>query len=127
MKCTLANWTKVACKIPRTKLDSCKGREDYAKIIMGTLGLKIFEPLTASATTIAPNHDSSEGDDVIYCIKRSGADSKISDLTRENQLLRDENTRLKGIINNDSSNTSLHQKAISQSMLSILMLPMVLM
>lgn len=33
--------------------------------------------------------------------------AKINDLTRENQLLRDDNARLKSIINNDSSNTSL--------------------
>ncbi len=32
---------------------------------------------------------------------------KINDLTHENQLLRDDNARLKSIINNDSSNTSL--------------------
>lgn len=30
MKCTLANWTGVAYKIPRTKLDSCKGRDDLS-------------------------------------------------------------------------------------------------
>lgn len=28
MKCTLANWTGVAYKIPRTELDKCKERED---------------------------------------------------------------------------------------------------
>lgn len=33
--------------------------------------------------------------------------AKIDDLTQENQLLRDDNARLKSIINNDSSNTSL--------------------
>jgi len=33
--------------------------------------------------------------------------AKIDDLTQENQLLRDDNARLKTIINNDSSNTSL--------------------
>lgn len=33
--------------------------------------------------------------------------AKIGDLTQENQLLRDDNARLKSIINNDSSNTSL--------------------
>lgn len=33
--------------------------------------------------------------------------AKINDLTQENQLLRDDNARLKSIINNDSSNTSL--------------------
>lgn len=33
--------------------------------------------------------------------------SRINDLTQENQLLRDDNARLKSIINNDSSNTSL--------------------
>jgi hypothetical protein len=26
IKCTLANWTGVAYKIPRTELDKCKGR-----------------------------------------------------------------------------------------------------
>lgn len=31
MKCTLANWTGVAYKIPRTKLDSCKGRDDLSQ------------------------------------------------------------------------------------------------
>ena len=184
MKCTLANWTGVAYKIPRTKLDSCKGRDDlsqsgvyflfgisdqtgenvvyigqagvrkngegilyrlqehkrnpekdywtetvvfttsnnsfgpteisylenrftniaketeryvvkngndptpgniteekeseleefidYAKIIMGTLGHKVFEPLTDSKTMVAPNSDSAESD----YIRRSGADAK---------------------------------------------------
>lgn len=28
IKCTLANWTGVAYKIPRTELDKCKERED---------------------------------------------------------------------------------------------------
>lgn len=28
IKCTLANWTGVAYKIPRTDLDKCKERED---------------------------------------------------------------------------------------------------
>lgn len=28
IKCTLANWTGVAYKIPRTELDRCKERED---------------------------------------------------------------------------------------------------
>jgi len=28
IKCTLANWTGVAYKIPRTELDKCKGRDD---------------------------------------------------------------------------------------------------
>jgi len=32
---------------------------------------------------------------------------KIDSLTQENQLLREDNARLKSIINNDSSNTSL--------------------
>lgn len=32
---------------------------------------------------------------------------RINGLTQENQLLRDDNERLKSIINNDSSNTSL--------------------
>ncbi|PKV07281.1 methionine sulfoxide reductase [Bifidobacterium pseudolongum subsp. pseudolongum] len=28
IKCTLANWTGIAYKIPRTSLDLCKGRDD---------------------------------------------------------------------------------------------------
>lgn len=28
IKCTLANWTGVAFKIPRTELDKCKERDD---------------------------------------------------------------------------------------------------
>ena len=188
MKCTLANWTGVAYKIPRTKLDSCKGRDDlsqsgvyflfgisdqtgesvvyigqagvrkngegilyrlqehkrnpekdywteavvfttsnnsfgpteisylenrftniaketeryvvkngneptpgniteekeseleefidYAKIIMGTLGHKVFESLTDSKITVAPNSDSAESDNMIFYIRRSGADAK---------------------------------------------------
>ncbi|KMK75264.1 methionine sulfoxide reductase [Alkalihalobacillus pseudalcaliphilus] len=31
IKCTLANWTGLAYKIPRTKLDSCKGRDDLSQ------------------------------------------------------------------------------------------------
>ena len=30
IKCTLANWTGIAYKIPRTELDRCKEREDVA-------------------------------------------------------------------------------------------------
>lgn len=31
MKCTLANWTGVAYKIPRTELEKCKGRNDLSQ------------------------------------------------------------------------------------------------
>ena len=31
IKCTLANWTGVAYKIPRTELDKCKNREDLSQ------------------------------------------------------------------------------------------------
>jgi len=31
IKCTLANWTGVAYKIPRTELDKCKGRDDLSQ------------------------------------------------------------------------------------------------
>lgn len=31
VKCTLANWTGVAYKIPRTELDKCKGRDDLSQ------------------------------------------------------------------------------------------------
>jgi len=31
IKCTLANWTGVAYKIPRIELDKCKGRDDLSK------------------------------------------------------------------------------------------------
>ncbi|NLE12329.1 MAG: GIY-YIG nuclease family protein [Clostridiales bacterium] len=31
IKCTLANWTGVAYRIPRTELDKCKGREDLSQ------------------------------------------------------------------------------------------------
>jgi len=31
IKCTLANWTGVAYKIPRTELEKCKGRDDLSK------------------------------------------------------------------------------------------------
>ncbi|MVB09490.1 hypothetical protein CAFE_01460 [Caprobacter fermentans] len=31
IKCTLANWTGVAYKIPRTELDQCKGRDDLSQ------------------------------------------------------------------------------------------------
>jgi hypothetical protein len=31
IKCTLANWTGVAYKIPRTELDKCKGRNDLSQ------------------------------------------------------------------------------------------------
>lgn len=49
---------------------------DYAKIIMGTLGHKVFEPLTDSKTMVAPNSDSAESDNKIFYIRRSGADAK---------------------------------------------------
>lgn len=31
IKCTLANWTGVAYKIPRTELDKCRGRDDLSQ------------------------------------------------------------------------------------------------
>lgn len=31
IKCTLANWTGIAYKIPRTELEKCKGRDDLAQ------------------------------------------------------------------------------------------------
>ena len=31
IKCTLANWTGVAYKIPRTELDQCREREDLSQ------------------------------------------------------------------------------------------------
>ncbi len=31
IKCTLANWTGVAYKLPRTELDRCKGRDDLSQ------------------------------------------------------------------------------------------------
>lgn len=31
IKCTLANWTGVAYKIPRTELDKCKDRGDLSQ------------------------------------------------------------------------------------------------
>ncbi|MFM7678058.1 MAG: GIY-YIG nuclease family protein, partial [Roseiflexaceae bacterium] len=31
IKCTLANWTGVAYKIPRNELDKCKGRDDLSQ------------------------------------------------------------------------------------------------
>ena len=49
---------------------------DYAKIIMGTLGHKVFESLTDSKITVAPNSDSAESDNMIFYIRRSGADAK---------------------------------------------------
>ncbi|MEG2118539.1 MAG: DUF4357 domain-containing protein, partial [Clostridia bacterium] len=49
---------------------------DYAKIIMGTLGHKVFEPLTDSKTMVAQNSDSAESDNRFFYIKRSGADAK---------------------------------------------------
>ena len=33
IKCTLANWTGVAYKIPRTELEKCKDREDLKQIM----------------------------------------------------------------------------------------------
>mgnify|MGYP000959015701 CR=1 FL=1 len=31
IKCTLANWTGIAYRIPRTDLDKCKGRDDLSQ------------------------------------------------------------------------------------------------
>ena len=35
IKCTLANWTGVAFKIPRTELDKCKDRDDLKQRPIG--------------------------------------------------------------------------------------------
>ena len=34
IKCTLANWTGLAYKIPRTHLDKCKGRQDLKQSVV---------------------------------------------------------------------------------------------
>ena len=31
IKCTLANWTGIGYKIPRTELEKCRGRDDLAQ------------------------------------------------------------------------------------------------
>lgn len=50
---------------------------DYAKIIMGTLGHKVFEPLTDSKTMVAPNSDSAESDNKIFYIRRRDRKSVV--------------------------------------------------
>ena len=44
---------------------------------------------------------------------------KIDGLTQENQLLRDDNTRLKSILNHDSSNTSLPPSSVPKGSLPV--------
>lgn len=49
---------------------------DYSKIIMGTLGHKVFEPLTGPKAMVDPNSDDLEIYDRIFYIKRNGVDAK---------------------------------------------------
>ena len=39
MKCTLANWTGIAYKIPRTELDKCKDRDMSGFKLIGLFSL----------------------------------------------------------------------------------------
>lgn len=47
----------------------------YAKIVMGTLGYKVFEPLTQTVSTVSSSEEAPEVGEIFY-IKRSGANSQ---------------------------------------------------
>lgn len=49
---------------------------DYAKIVMGTLGYKVFEPLIKQTSVSSADDTSNIGDERLFFIKRSGADAK---------------------------------------------------
>jgi hypothetical protein len=55
---------------------------DYAKIVMGTLGYKVFEPLSQPATMVLPSDDRILQLDKIFLIKRSGTNARAK-LTNE--------------------------------------------
>lgn len=55
---------------------------DYAKIVMGTLGHKVFESLLQTSASIVGNDSLSIPDDQLFYIKRSGANAKCK-LTNE--------------------------------------------
>lgn len=55
---------------------------DYAKIVMGTLGHKIFEPLLQAPRALSLEDDVQTSDEHVFYIKRSGANAK-SRLTNE--------------------------------------------
>lgn len=55
---------------------------DYAKIVMGTLGYKVFEPLSQPATVVLPSDDRILQLDKIFLIKRSGTNARAK-LTNE--------------------------------------------
>ncbi|MDR0577562.1 MAG: GIY-YIG nuclease family protein [Candidatus Accumulibacter sp.] len=48
---------------------------DYAKIVMGTLGHKVFEPLFHSVATISPGEESTHAGETFF-IKRGGANAQ---------------------------------------------------
>lgn len=49
---------------------------DYAKIVMGTLGNKLFEPLSQPTKTDSTTDHATKSDNQIFYIKRSGADAQ---------------------------------------------------
>ena len=49
---------------------------DYSKIVMGTLGHKIFEPLTQSMSIASVANLTAEADNLVFYIKRSGSNAQ---------------------------------------------------
>ena len=70
---------------------------DYAKIVMGVLGHKVFEPLTQPATPASSADLTSEAESPIFYIKRSGANAQAR-LTSEGLVVLSGSTLRKGIV-----------------------------
>jgi hypothetical protein len=70
---------------------------DYAKIVMGTLGHKVFEPLTQSATAHSTADPIIEADSPTFYIKRSGANAQAR-LTSEGLVVLSGSTIRKDIV-----------------------------
>lgn len=70
---------------------------DYAKIVMGTLGHRVFEPLLQSDTIPFTSESADLQEEQVFFIKRSGTDAK-SKLTNEGMVVLTGSIIRKGIV-----------------------------
>jgi hypothetical protein len=80
IKVTLANWTGVAYRIPRTELDKCKGRDDLAQsgvyFLFGTVEGTGEDVVYIGQAGIRKNGNETSSDtNQVFSISRSGTDA----------------------------------------------------
>jgi hypothetical protein len=63
-------------RITEEKESELKEFIDYAKIVMGTLGHKVFEPLSPAVERVPEDEDAKNNEEPIFYIARNGVDAQ---------------------------------------------------